>query len=198
MSLLRILVSLLQLVLVGLAAGCLAKTAVEPVRYFSPGPPTPTTAPEPTAKVPSQVWLRRITAAGHLDQRMARRTTDVEIGFNDLERWTDPPVSLVERALVRELFETSGVERADASRTARLDVDVLAFEERMVPEHTATVAIAVSLFDGRDISILERTFMANSDLASSDPEVVARAMGLALGRVARAASTAVIAALPKK
>ena len=187
-------------VLSALAAGCLSKSAVEPVRYFSPGPPPAATeaaaAAATSAKAGAPIWLRRVTAASHLSERMARRTTDVEVGFNDLERWTDPPASLVERALARELFETRGLERADAGRTARLDVTVLAFEERLVPEHTSTVTIVVSLLDGRDMSILERTFTADSPLADSDPASVARAMGLALGQVVRTAAAAIVAAAP--
>jgi ABC-type uncharacterized transport system auxiliary subunit len=186
------------LALAALATGCLSKPDVEPVRYFSPGPPPPAPAAAQAARPPSPLWLRRVTSAGHLDHRMARRTSDVEIGFNDLERWTDPPALLVERALVHELFEALGVERADAGRTPRLDVHVLAFEERIVPDHAAAVTIVASLFDGRDLSILERTFTATSALDTSDPAVVARAMGLAMGEAVRAAATTVVGALGKR
>jgi ABC-type uncharacterized transport system auxiliary subunit len=189
-----------------LLSGCLSKTAVEPIRYFRPEPPPDRAAARAPARAPSPVWLRRVTAASHLHELMARRTSDVEIGFNDLERWTSPPASFVERALAVELFEALGVERSESARSPRLDVDVLAFEERMAPRHVATVALAVSLLDGRELSILERTFTADSPVDSrpvdssagdsSEPAAVARAMGIALDQAVRAAAAAIVEALP--
>ena len=180
-----------------LLTGCLSKTAVEPIRYFRPEPPTGGEAARaPAARAASPVWLRRVTAASHLHELMARRTSDVEIGFNDLERWTSPPASFVERALAVELFEALGVERSESARSPRLDVEVLAFEERMAPRHVATVALAVSLLDGRELSILERTFGADSPVDSNDPAAVARAMGIALDQAVRAAAAAIVEALP--
>jgi ABC-type uncharacterized transport system auxiliary subunit len=196
---------LAPLAFLALAAGCLSKTAVEPIRYFRPEPPPDRAAARaPAARAPSPVWLRRVTAASHLHEPMARRTSDVEIGFNDLERWTSAPASFVERALAVELFEALGVERSESARSPRLDVDVLAFEERMAPRHVATVALAVSLLDGRELSILERTFTADSPVESavesavdnSDPAAVARAMGIALDQAVRAAAAAIVDALP--
>jgi len=189
--------SLAPLAFLALAAGCLSKTAVEPIRYFRPEPPPDGAAARAKAPgAPSPVWLRRVTAASHLHELMARRTSDVEIGFNDLERWTSTPASFVERALAVELFEALGVERSESARSPRLDVEVLAFEERMAPRHVATVALAVSLLDGRELSILERTFTAESPLESSDPAAVARATGIALDQAVRAAAAAIVDALP--
>ena len=193
--------SLAPLAFLALAAGCLSKTAVEPIRYFRPEPPPDGAAARAKAPgAPSPVWLRRVTAASHLHELMARRTSDVEIGFNDLERWTSTPASFVERALAVELFEVLGVERSESARSPRLDVEVLAFEERMAPRHVATVALAVSLLDGRELSILERTFTAESlidnTVESSDPAAVARAMGIALDQAVRAAAAAIVDALP--
>jgi ABC-type uncharacterized transport system auxiliary subunit len=183
-----------------LLSGCLSKTAVEPIRYFQPEPP-PGGLRQLVARPHTQVWLRRVTAASHLHELMARRTSDVEIGFNDLERWTSPPANFVERALAVELFETLGMERSESARSPRLDVEVLAFEERMAPRRVATVALAVSLLDGRELSILERTFSAESPVDSSagdssEPAVVARAMGIALDEAVRAAAAAIVEALP--
>jgi len=193
----RTLAPLASLAAAALIAGCLSKAAVEPIHYYSPGPPAGASpASASRSKAPAPLWLRRVEAANHLNERMARRTSDVEIGFYDLERWSDPPANLVERALARELFETLGVERADAGRVPRLDVRVLAFEERMVPAHTATVTLAASLMDSRDVSILERTFSADSPVDGSDGAAVARAMGAALEQAVKATSAAVVAAIP--
>jgi ABC-type uncharacterized transport system auxiliary subunit len=182
-----------------LLTGCLSKTAVEPIRYFQPEPP-PGGVRQLVARPHTQVWLRRVTAASHLHELMARRTSAVEIGFNDLERWTSPPADFVERALAVELFEALGMERSESARSPRLDVEVLAFEERMAPRHVATVALAVSLLDGRELSLLERTFTADSPVDSpsdnNDPAAVARAMGVALDQAVRAAAAAIVEALP--
>ncbi|HKE00434.1 MAG TPA: ABC-type transport auxiliary lipoprotein family protein [Planctomycetota bacterium] len=178
-------------------AACLSKSPVEPVRYFTPELPAAVPASEKTA--PTQrataLWIRRVVASSHLDERMARRTSEVEIGFDDLRRWTEDPAVYVERALARELFDERGLVRSDAGRVPRLDVDVRAFEERTTPNRTASIAIAVSLLDAHGVALLDRTFSEQTSLSGDSPDALARAMGHSLAEVARSAAAAIDAAL---
>ena len=177
------------------AGGCLSKSVSEPIRYFRPLAPEEATRPVETAAArdPAPLRLRRVEAASHLGARVARRTSDVEVGFDDLVRWTDPPATFLERALAHELFETRGLARSEAGSAPRLDVNLLAFEEVRAPERAATVAAHVSLLG--DAAMLERTYTAQAPVRSGDPADLARAIGAALAEVVRAIGRDVEAAL---
>jgi ABC-type uncharacterized transport system auxiliary subunit len=198
MTMTKSLAAALALALAAPAAGCFGRGPQEPTRYFRPGsPPAAPRAAAEAAAGPAApaLRLRRVVAAAYLQERMARRTSEVELGFSDLARWAEQPATYVERALARELFEARGLPRTEATSGAHLDVEVRAFEEVTAPAHTAAVALAVILADGRDAVLLERSFAAERPIEGSDPEAVARAMGAALEDAARAAARAVEAAL---
>ena len=189
----------LCLTLGGLAlGGCLSRTVAEPIRYFHPELPHEAAAaparparPEPDQKPdPVTLRLRRVGAAAYLKDRLARRTSDVEVTFADLVRWTEPPVAYLEHALTRELFEARGLARTESTGGLRLDVELRAFDETLESPRSATVAIWASLVEG-DAPRFERTFEAKSVLATDDPAALARGMGIALDDAVRQLGQAV-------
>ncbi len=191
----------------GGAAGCLSRSEPEPQRYFKPKAASEAAGAASGARAgaaatkPAALRLRRVGAAGHLRDRIAFRTGDVEVGYNDLLRWTEPPAAYAERALGRELFEarSGAIARADAGADLVLDAELRAFECVDEPERAAVCAIWIALAPdgGRGAALIERTYAARRPLAAKDPEALARALGEALDEAARAVAKDVEAALKK-
>jgi hypothetical protein len=186
----------------GTAPGCLSKNVPEPTRYFEPPPPAQPEKREPAAPpaedgthVPLVLRLRRVTGASHLKGPMVRRVSPVELGVDELERWTEMPATYIEWALERELFEARGLERAEGGAGPRLDVDVRAFEATAAPERSARVAFEVALYDKREIAILVRAYEATSPLPRDDPTDFARAIAVARDEAVQAAARDIVAAL---
>jgi len=175
--------------------GCLSKSVPEPTRYYRPALEEAATAGPARAKgarAPTPLRLRRVSAATHLRDRIAVRVSDVEVGFNDLERWTETPAVFVERALSAELFERRPLARTESGASARLDVEVRAFEEsRAEGAPAALVSIWISLADPRDAALLERTFTARRAMDGRGADALARAATLALTEVVKAAAQAI-------
>lgn len=186
--------------------GCLSRTVSDPIRYFRPGipreapsaPPARPAAAEPEQRpAPLQLRLRRVGAVAYLRERIARRASDVEVSFSDLQRWTEPPVGYVERALVRELFEARAITRTESGGAPHLDVELRSFEEALEPSRAAVVVIWVSLADGREAPLLERPVSSRAPVEGRDPADLARAMGVALEQAVRDVGREVEAALRK-
>lgn len=139
-------------------AGCTLFEKSKPldVRYFSPelAPATERLvtfrgdAVQPHAPR-VRVRLGRVTASGHLRERIAYRETPVRLRLYDGRRWTEVPDEYVRRALTRALFEHQPLEQALGGAVPTLDVEVLAFEE--VRPNTARVELAYRLHDDRTV-----------------------------------------------
>jgi len=172
-------------------AACFSPEPPLPVRYFEPRLPASAGDAAPAGPV---VRLRRVRAASHLKDRMVRRLSDLEYGFSELDRWAEPPVAYLQRALENELFQTEGLRRSDSSLAASLDVELLAFEEEAGGD-SVRAAVRVSLTGTDQLSLLDRTFEARRPLGEGEPGTVAAALGDALGEVVHDLAAAVHAAL---
>lgn len=163
--------------------GCLPDVMIAQPRYFAPAEPAQ--ASEPVAADPGAplLRLRRVHAAAHLRERMVWRRSETEFGFHELARWTQPPATWVDQRLARELFEQRGLRRALAGAHPLLQVNLLAFDEVLEPEHVARVELSARLSDASGQALLERTYAAQQPLEGRGPEGVARAMGAALAEV---------------
>jgi len=156
-------------------SGCLSSPAEIP-RYFQPRLAEPA-KPEPGA-VPPALRLGYMTAAAHLSDRMAWRTSEVEIAFDDIAHWTATPDELVADAMQRALF-VSGAFRPDAAAsTPELNVHVTAFEGSG-PQPVAIVELRLSLTAGGAPALVHQLRVVHTAEAKSGP-ALARAMGLAL------------------
>jgi ABC-type uncharacterized transport system auxiliary subunit len=185
---------LVLLVGIALAAGCIsAPESPPPVRYFSlegrsEGEPSRVAAGLP-------LTLRHVRAPGYFSERIVWRRSDVEVGFYDDRRWSEPPAAIVERGLARELFVASGISRTE-EKAPSLDVSVTGFEEVVTPEHEARVTLALLLRDAGGRTLLETTVSERRPvLGRDDPAAFANAMDQALGAALRSTVGAVSAAL---
>lgn len=177
------------------AVGCIARSTPETIEYYRILAPERAPSRAAAANGALVLRLRHVEGAGHLGARLAARTSDVAVGFNDLVRWTEPPAAFVERSLARELFEVRGLRRSDASTAPELRVEVRAFEEDLGASRTAHVAVWVLLFDARGTALVERTFTARRPVAADGCAPLARALGDALEQVSEEIGGAVAGAL---
>ncbi len=170
-----------------LLAACLPEARLAEPRYFTPLQPAGSGVDAAVLRETSGPLLRvrRVTAAAHLRERIVWRRSEVEFGFHELRRWTQPPAQLVERWLARELFERRDLRRALAGPHPTLEVEVQAFDEVLDPERAARVQLLARLTDARGVSLHERTYAVERPLEGRDPAAIARAMGTALDAALR-------------
>ena len=170
-----------------LLGACLPEARLVEPRYFTPLEPVVATPGQtgPRETTGPLLRLRRVSAAAHLRDRIVWRRSEVEFGFRELRRWTQPPAQLVERWLARELFERRGLRRALAGPHPTLEVEVQAFDEVLGPAHAARVQLLARLTDARGVSLHERTYDVERPLEGRDPGAIARAMGEALAEALR-------------
>ncbi|MEY2936160.1 MAG: hypothetical protein RL033_6909, partial [Pseudomonadota bacterium] len=96
------------LLLACLGSGCALLSKSQPFspRYFSPDAEETAaqhTAAKQTAAAstspPLELRLGQIDAAAHLEERIAYRPSQGELGYYDSWRWTEPPQAYLRRAL---------------------------------------------------------------------------------------------------
>lgn len=171
-----------------LASGC---TSPGP-RFFRPPHQLPEAQP---LSRESQALTLTATAAGqHLGDRLMWRRSDVEVGFYDQERWTQPPARYVDRALSDALFVQRGLRRVERGAPA-LAVELVAFEELLLPQHEARVELRVLLADSEGAALFERSLRVTRPIAREDAEATAEALGAALDTAAEELAEAVASAL---
>jgi ABC-type uncharacterized transport system auxiliary subunit len=177
------------LLALALTAGCLvAQPPAEP-RYFSPALPDQSADP-PKVGEGTLLRLRRVRAASYLRDRMVWRS-GVEIGFNDMLRWTDSPAHFAQAALETELFERRGFRRSNVVGIPNLAVSLEAFDEVLAPAHEGAVRLDVVLSDPKSGTLLDRSFEVRKPIASDDPRQVADALGAALAEATTQVGAAV-------
>jgi len=131
-----------------------SKADVVAPRYFSPESVRTTRSPKAAGSF--ELRLGQVSAASHLDERIAFRVGGAEMGFYDNQRWTENPEAYLRRALERDLFEERGLSRIIAGGAPILDIELTAFEELRGQPSKARVAVTFSLRDDRR-SVVERT-----------------------------------------
>ncbi|HZV01953.1 MAG TPA: ABC-type transport auxiliary lipoprotein family protein, partial [Planctomycetota bacterium] len=146
----------------------------------------PPTAPEPPVRVGGamSLRLRRVRAAAWIDEPIAYRKYDVELGAYTGLKWCEPPAKTVERALADELFTRQAFASAE-ERVPQLDVELTEFVEVLAPKHEARISIVTSLEDENGRGLFREIVTETEPIAQDDPAWLARAMGDALGRVTR-------------
>lgn len=186
--------------LVGLLmAGCVFRDAAAP-RFYRPAASTldgdtGADPPVPQANAAVALRLETVTATPFLRERIAWRSSNVEYGLYDQQRWSETPPRYVQRALESALRATPGLRLTDALDAPALRVDVVAFDEGLAPAHVARVALEVSLRDRARTRLVDRTFAAESPITGSGGAAMATAMGTALDGAVREVAGAVAAAV---
>lgn len=171
-------------------AGCFLRRAEAP-RFYRPAS-VALDAADDDAAAPADagiaVRLPTVRSAPFLRERMVWRSSAVEYGLYEQRRWFELPTRYVRRALATALQDTPGVRLGDASAAARLDVEILAFDE-VLAQHHAHVVLAVTVRNGTETR-LARTFAAEAPITGDDGAAVAEAMGRALDAVVQEVATA--------
>jgi cholesterol transport system auxiliary component len=169
-------------------AGCalLSKSERMTPRYFSPSSELARAgSPKNAPRAALELRLGAIDSAAHLEERIAYRLSDSELGYYDDRRWTEPPEEYLRRALGHELFETRGLSRVVAGAAPTLDVELVSFEQIRHGTPRARVALRFSLRDDRR-ALLERALVVEQSLsgeaAESDAEPLALALSSALSQ----------------
>lgn len=168
--------------------GCALTSKAEPLspRYFSPDLGVAEAGQRGTS--PSGVALRlgRISAAAHLEERMAYRVSPTELGFDEERRWTEPPEAYLRRALSQELFERRGHRHVLSGAALTLDLELVGFEEVRYGQRRARVSLQLVLSDERRV-LVERAIDVEQAIDGGDdseqaPARVALALSRALAR----------------
>jgi ABC-type uncharacterized transport system auxiliary subunit len=181
--------------LLTLCAGCLFHNTSAPPRFFAPGSAADTVAADDDLAAPPRtgipVRLRPVIGTAFLRERIVWRVSPVEYGQYSERLWSELPATYVQRALAVALRETPGLRLTNDARAPALRVEVVAFDEVLSPAHTATVALATSLWDPDRGGLLDRTFSATAPIDGDDPAMMATAMGRALDEATTAVAAAV-------
>jgi cholesterol transport system auxiliary component len=161
--------------------GCALTSKSEPMspRYFSPD--VGRSAPAVRAQALSRLELRlgQIGAASSLEERIAYRMSETELGYYDNRRWTEPPEEYLRRALGHELFEDRGLRRVVSGAAPTLDVELVHFEELRYGANRARVAVRFSLRDEHS-ALLERVLVVEQPIASGESEAAPVRVAVAL------------------
>ena len=174
-------------VALALAPACalMSKSEALSPRYFSPDSSEPTLrlADKASAAAALELRLGQAEASSHLEERIAYRPSEGELGYYDSWRWTEPPQAYLRRALARELFERRGLVHVVSGAAPTLDVELVSFEELRQGTPAGRVELAFSLSDGRKM-LLEQTVRIQQPIAPGDAEDKAprltKALSLAL------------------
>jgi len=166
-------------------SGCalMSKGEVLSPRYFSPDVSEPAArlqirdASSPDA--PLELRLGQVEGASHLEERIAYRPGEGELGYYDSWRWTEPPQSYLRRALARELFERRGLVHVVSGAAPTLDVELVSFEELRHGAPAGRVELRFSLSDGRRM-LLEQTVRVERSVAPGAAEDAAPRLTRAL------------------
>jgi uncharacterized lipoprotein YmbA len=179
-------------------AGCLFR-ATEPPRFYRPASAAldgAVDAPD-AAQTGAAVRLGSVHSAPFLRERIVWRASPVEYGLYEQRRWFELPSRYVRRALTATLQSTPGLRLGDEPTAARLDVEILAFDEILAPAHEAYVAVSATLRDGTQ-KRFDRTFAAHVPIASVDGGATAESIGHALDEVVKKVATATASVLGPK
>ena len=165
------------------ACALMSKSEALSPRYFSPdiGEPTLRLADKASTSAAAALELRlgQVEASSHLEERIAYRPSEGELGYYDSWRWTEPPQAYLQRALARELFERRGLVHVVSGAAPTLDVQLVSFEELRQGTPAGRVELAFSLSDGRRM-LLEQTVRVEQPIAPGAAEDAAPRLTKAL------------------
>jgi ABC-type uncharacterized transport system auxiliary subunit len=172
-------------------AGC--GGSVPQTRYYQLAAPT---APARPSSGELTIAVEPLTADGaYGDERIVYRLDPVRLDYYDYHRWSTAPGAMIggylEQALARS-GEFSSVTHAPTATTAVvLGGRVTALEEVDVDAHhwVGHIAVELTLRDAKSGAIVwAQTFDEREPEPTQSPEGLARAVGIAMGRIVRDAA----------
>lgn len=147
---------LLILVAAGISASC---GASHPIKFYALT--APAAAPQAAAaQFPIAILVGRVTG-GHVyrDERLVYRTAGVELGTYEYQRWSEPPVDMIQDSLISALRATKQYRSVDPVAgygsgqyivRARLE----ALDEVDQPRLAARFSIHLELYDPKSAEVL--------------------------------------------
>jgi ABC-type uncharacterized transport system auxiliary subunit len=186
------LTSILVLVILVLAAGCGGK--IPETRFYQLAPPSPTAS----AKGDTVLVLETLqTDAAYDDERIVYRTNPYRLDYYNYHRWSAAPGTLIGNYL-ETAFERTGQFRAVVRELAPnasvvLGGRVVAIEEvDTAKQWIGRVVVELSLTDARTgESLWTEQLEETEPLATQSPEGLAKALSIAMGRIAARAAPVV-------
>ena len=131
--------------------------ASRPVKYYvlDPGPDETAPAPTAAARFPITLLVARLGASHlYLDDRLVYGSGPVELGTYEYHRWAEPPVEMVQDALINAL-RTTGQYRSVSAIASNLRGEYIvrgrleSLDEVDKPEVSARFSIELELYDPR-------------------------------------------------
>ncbi len=181
--------------------GCALTSKSDPVtiHYYSPEPATLRGQQSPRAAKEAGPALRlgRVASGTHLEDKIAFRSSEHEIGFYEQHRWTEEPAEYLERALAQELFEARGLSRVVSGPAPTLDVELVSFEEVRRPRHVARVRVILVLHDDRAVGLQETLTFERPVAAHTSVAALASALSAAMNDAVAAVAEQVAARLER-
>ena len=182
------------LILVLTSCALTSRSAPLELEYYTPdAPASPAVSSRVVSDRAPRVRLGRVSLPLDMREQIFARTSAVELLKYDHRRWTDAPDVFVRSALRRALFERGALTEAATGVALRLEIDVIAFEERRVPYLAGHVRLAYRIIDEGDVVSRGIVDVARPACTAAFDAVVI-AIGAALDeastRVARAVETA--------
>lgn len=144
------------LVVVGFCASC---GTSRPIKYYEldvPNAPVEDAAPT----LPVSLLVARVTG-GHLyhDERLVYRASELQLGTYEYQRWSEPPVNMIQESLISALRATRQYRsvspiasnlRGDYIVRAHLD----ALDEVDKPQLAARFSLDLELYDPKSASVV--------------------------------------------
>ncbi len=160
-----------------LCAACISRAPAGQVRFFEP-PAGTTTDAEPALQPTSALHLLRVSAPAHLGRPMVWRRSEVELVFDEQNRWAAEPAAQLEEALRRALFVRGPYVPREGRGAARLEVRLTEYEGHLGRRPLARAALTATI--STDERARSRRFSASTPLPRTGPEALAQGLGAAL------------------
>ena len=165
-----------------LLVACLSQNPPPAIHYFQPVLPD---LAEPQARPPIPLSLGRIGSSAYLHEEMVWRVSDVEVGFDDLNRWVEDPALLLREAFEVVLYQEAGFVYSTDPDAISADFHLRRFEERPGIEPVVCVQFMVTARRAAGATPDHREIHVHESMARGGAEAAATAMGMALYRAAR-------------
>lgn len=123
--------------------------------------------------------LGRISSAPYLRDRMIVRLSDVEVAFDEQDRWAAPPELLIEHAVYRVLARERGFVLTESPSAPLLDLVVVRFDGDM-DGRKAWVVLDATVQDRRTGELHWHRKTTSAPISAGSPEALARAIGVAV------------------
>ncbi len=147
---------LLILMVAGFSASC---GSSRPVKYYELDVPN-TPAEDASSILPVSLLVSRVTG-DHLyhDERLVYRASELQLGTYEYQRWSEPPVDMIQQSLISALRATHQY-RAVAAIASNLRGDYIvrahldALDEVDKPQLAARFSLELELYDPKSASIV--------------------------------------------